>query len=59
MALVHDDVSEILTQTNAFLVQDTADDTFITLFFACLDPYNRSLLYAGAGHESRPLIATR
>jgi hypothetical protein len=58
LVLVHDDVSDILTRTNAFLVEDTDDFTFVTLFFACLDLHNRSLLYAGAGHEGILLDAT-
>jgi hypothetical protein len=51
LVVTHDNVSDILTLTNAFLVEDTDDGTFVTLFFACLDPENRSLTYAGAGHE--------
>jgi hypothetical protein len=52
LVLVHDDVSEILTLTNSILVEDTDDGAFVTLFFACLDPRHRSLVYAGAGHEA-------
>ena len=54
----HDNVSEILTLTNAMLAEDMAESFFVTLFFACLDPRNRSLVYAGAGHEGFLLHAT-
>jgi serine phosphatase RsbU (regulator of sigma subunit) len=52
LVLVNDDITDILTRTNDMLVKDTADDTFVTLFFACLDARNRSMIYAGAGHEA-------
>src|SRR5262249_5464583 len=57
LVLTHDDLSDILTLANALLVKDM-DDTFVTLFFACLDPQTRSLVYAGAGHEGVLLHAT-
>src|SRR5439155_20651771 len=31
-------------------VEDVADDYFVTLFLARLDPHSRSLLYTSAGH---------
>jgi sigma-B regulation protein RsbU (phosphoserine phosphatase) len=51
LVLVHDDPSDILTLTNALLVNDTDDDHFVTLLFVSLDFQSRSLIYAGAGHE--------
>jgi serine phosphatase RsbU (regulator of sigma subunit) len=51
LALAHDDVSQILSLTNRFLVEDTEDERFLTVFFVRLDPHNRSFVYAGAGHE--------
>ncbi len=59
LALVHDDPGDILTRANTLLVNDTDDEPFfVTLFFACLDPGDRSLLFAGAGHEGIFLHAT-
>ncbi len=58
LAQTHDSVSEILFQTNAMLAEDAEDDLFVTLFYACLDLENRSLVYAGAGHEGYILHAT-
>jgi phosphoserine phosphatase RsbU/P len=55
---VYDDLSDILTRTNALLVNDIAEGTFVTLFFACLDLQNRSMIFAGAGHEAILLRAT-
>jgi serine phosphatase RsbU (regulator of sigma subunit) len=59
LVLAHDDPGDILTLTNSILVNDTGDETFVTLFFACLDPQNCSLIYAGAGHEGILLRAGR
>jgi sigma-B regulation protein RsbU (phosphoserine phosphatase) len=58
LVLVHDNLSDILTLTNALLVNDTDEDTFVTLFFACLDLQDRSMIYAGAGHEGILLHTT-
>jgi sigma-B regulation protein RsbU (phosphoserine phosphatase) len=58
LVLVHDDLSDILTRTNALLVNDIAEGTFVTLFFACLDLRKRSMSFAGAGHEGILLHAT-
>ena len=46
----HDDVAEILTLANTVLVNETEDDRFVTLLFACLDPETRTLNYSNAGH---------
>jgi hypothetical protein len=51
LVLAHDDPGDILTRANALLLDRMDDDTFVTLFFTRLDPADRSLLYAGAGHE--------
>jgi phosphoserine phosphatase RsbU/P len=58
LVLVYDDLSDILTRTNALLVNDMAEGTFVTLFFACLDLHKRSMSFAGAGHEAILLHAT-
>jgi sigma-B regulation protein RsbU (phosphoserine phosphatase) len=58
LVLTRDDVGEILTLTNRILTDDTHDEHFMTLFFARLDPDNRSIIYAGAGHEAYLLSAS-
>jgi serine phosphatase RsbU (regulator of sigma subunit) len=58
LALTHESVGEILTLTNAMLVDSTEDDVLVTLFIACIRPSDRSLVYAGAGHEARLLHAS-
>lgn len=40
----------ILTLANRYLAADLADYRFVTLFFGCLDPSEKSLTYAAAGH---------
>ena len=44
------DMSAILAATNRVLFDDTAGEQFVTLLFARLDPLQRSLVYASAGH---------
>jgi serine phosphatase RsbU (regulator of sigma subunit) len=51
LALSHSTVGTILTLTNRMLEEDTEAERFVTLFFAALDPRDRSFVYAGAGHE--------
>ena len=46
----HDDVAEILTLANSVLVEETEDDRFVTLLFACVDPQTQTLSYSNAGH---------
>jgi serine phosphatase RsbU (regulator of sigma subunit) len=58
LVLSHDNVGEILTLTNAMLVEDTDDDVFVTLFMAAIHPTQRSLVYAAAGHEACLLHGT-
>jgi PAS domain S-box-containing protein len=47
-----EDVGEILTRANGILAEDVGAERFVTLFLARLDPAQRSLLYASAGHPS-------
>jgi len=47
-----EDVGEILTRANGVLAEDIGQERFITLFMARLDPRNRSLNYASAGHPT-------
>jgi serine phosphatase RsbU (regulator of sigma subunit) len=58
LALGHEDVSELLTLTNAMLLANTNHDCFVTMFIACIHPKDRLLAYAGAGHEAYLLHAT-
>jgi serine phosphatase RsbU (regulator of sigma subunit) len=57
-ALTDADVSRILTLANRRLAEDIANDYFVTLFLARLDPNSRSLTYASAGHPSGYILAT-
>jgi sigma-B regulation protein RsbU (phosphoserine phosphatase) len=44
------DIGEIASILNQALVEDTADASFVTLLFTCLDPADGSLDYVNAGH---------
>lgn len=52
LALTSDDAGEILTCVNAALVSDTPVEHFVTLLFVRLDPQNRQISYASAGHTT-------
>lgn len=45
-----EDVGEILTRANGVLAEDVGSERFVTLFLARLDPQNKRLCYASAGH---------
>jgi PAS domain S-box-containing protein len=47
---LHAEPHEILARANAILVERSEEDRFVTLLFAKLDPVDRWLSYAGAGH---------
>lgn len=47
--------SEVLTKLNGLLVEDFPAGRFVTLVYAILDPVNRSLTFANAGHL-QPLL---
>jgi PAS domain S-box-containing protein len=51
------DVSDLLTLLNAFLIADCAEQQFVTLFLARIDPKERKLVYASGGHPSYLLRA--
>jgi len=51
-----EDVGEILTRANSVLAEDVGSERFVTLFLARLDPSNRSLVYASAGHAAGYLL---
>lgn len=46
-----EDVGEILTRANGVLAEDVGTERFVTLFLARLDPAQRLLVYASAGHS--------
>ena len=50
LALSHSDLGEILMLANRALAADITDGRFVTLLLARLDPADRSLVFAGAGH---------
>ena len=45
-------VGQILARANVALVKESAPDMFVTVFFGCLDPQTRTLVYASAGHPT-------
>jgi sigma-B regulation protein RsbU (phosphoserine phosphatase) len=45
------DVSDLLTRLNTFLVADCGEEQFVTLFIARIDPTARTLSYASGGHQ--------
>ncbi|MBN2505231.1 MAG: SpoIIE family protein phosphatase [Verrucomicrobia bacterium] len=53
-----DDPGEILSVANAVLAEDVGRERYITLFWAALDPKNRTLIYASAGHPPAHLIGS-
>jgi PAS domain S-box-containing protein len=50
------DLGEILTQVNRAILEDFEETKYVTLLLACIDPRNRSLVYANAGHVSGYLL---
>jgi sigma-B regulation protein RsbU (phosphoserine phosphatase) len=57
LSLTCSDVGDILTRANAAILADTADEHFVTLFFGCIDPEARTLVYASAGHSTGYLLS--
>jgi serine phosphatase RsbU (regulator of sigma subunit) len=51
-ALTSEDIGRTVALVNRRLVEDIGDDSFVTLFFARLDPRTRSFIYTSAGHPS-------
>jgi PAS domain S-box-containing protein len=47
-----EDVGEILARANGILAEDMGSERYITLFFGRLDPRQRTLAYASAGHSA-------
>ena len=52
LALSHQRVGDVLALTNRALNADVDEGRFVTLFLARLDPAERTLVYANAGHPS-------
>ncbi len=46
-----EDLAALMTRLNRELVRDTAEETFVTLFYGILDDVRRSLVWTSAGHE--------
>jgi PAS domain S-box-containing protein len=44
---------EALQTLNELQIQDTPQESFLTLFMAILDPRQKGFVYVGAGHEAR------
>lgn len=50
--LIHtSDIGEILTSCNRLLLNDLSESRFVTMFFAVVDPVDRTMTYVGAGHR--------
>jgi len=59
LALAHQEVSDILTLANKVLVEDTQQESFVTLVLARLDPHTRSFVYASAGHPPAYVLSAK
>jgi serine phosphatase RsbU (regulator of sigma subunit) len=45
------EVSDLVTRLNEFLIADSPESLFVTLFLAQVDPSDGSFVYASAGHQ--------
>jgi sigma-B regulation protein RsbU (phosphoserine phosphatase) len=54
----HNDIGEMMTQLNHFLVADVRQRWFVELFLVRLNPARCTFSYAGAGHEGYLLNAS-
>jgi len=50
IAATHADAGQILAKLNRALAHDVGDERFVTLCLVLLDPKDRTLVYANAGH---------
>ncbi len=57
LALVLEDINEIIKKTNDLFMKDTKDYSFVTLFLACFDENTKELQYTSCGHL--PALITR
>jgi len=51
-AETHTEIDKIVARTNALLAKETPGDSFVTVFFARIDPQLRLLSYINAGHPA-------
>ena len=56
LAAIYTEVDEILFRTNRIASEETDTDRFVTVFFACLDPSSRNLVYSSAGHPTAYIL---
>lgn len=56
---VESDLAAIFAHINDFLVKETQEDRFVTLFFARYEVETRSIVYASAGHPPAYVIDGR
>jgi len=47
----------LLARMNRLIIEELADNRFVTLVIACLDPRSRTLCYASAGHATGYLVS--
>jgi serine phosphatase RsbU (regulator of sigma subunit) len=50
LATTYPDPGDILTRANQVLSEDLHNNVFVALILVCLDPQNRRLVFASAGH---------
>jgi sigma-B regulation protein RsbU (phosphoserine phosphatase) len=50
LATTHADPGDILTRANQVLSEDLHNNVFVALILVCLDPHQRQLRFASAGH---------
>ncbi len=53
---IENNIEVIFAQINAFLLKETQEDRFVTLFFARYETDTRSITYVSAGHPSAYVI---
>lgn len=56
LAMTCGDVGDILTRANLAILQDTADEHFVTILYTCLNAAARKLSYASAGHTTAYIL---
>ena len=56
LSKIEDDIEVIFAQINDFLVMETQEDRFVTLFFACYNLQSQSITYISAGHPPAYIV---
>ena len=54
---IENDIEVIFAQINNFLVKETQEDRFVTLFFARYDVESKSITYVSAGHPPAYIVS--